>query len=68
MTWLQISCPLIQEVKSQGGEHWAVGQEGGRIVGRVVFRGQNEVVACLRPVFTAASPMLTCAMMPGDHE
>jgi len=37
MTWLQISCPLIQEMKSKFGGIWAAGQKGGKIVGHVVF-------------------------------
>jgi hypothetical protein len=51
MTWLQISCPLIQEVKSQVGGIWAAGQERGKIVGCV---GQNKVVvgACVHCSFT----------------
>lgn len=45
MTWLQISCPLIQEVKSQGGGIWAAGQKGGKIVDCVgFFRGQTRLL------------------------
>jgi len=63
MTWLQISCPLIQEVKSQGWGICAAGQEGGKIVGRVVFRGQFlEARTRMLPVEARVPVISSCPM------